>query len=91
MHAASTIRRHPLIQRQVIAPTERDSIAAIYAEAARLTDETRIKHRVEHVIPLRSPYICGLHRAINLQITACLEKNRRLAPRHRPFVSDFDE
>ena len=88
--AARTAWRHPLIQRQALGPEERDRIIAIYREAARLTSETGTKYRVEHIIPLRSPYICGLHRAINLQVSICLDTNRRRPPRHRLFVPDDD-
>jgi hypothetical protein len=89
-YAANTIRRHPLIERQTLTPAERDRIATVYAEAARLTRETGTKHRVEHIIPLRNPYVCGLHRAINLEISICLEKNRRRPPRHRLFTPAGD-
>lgn len=44
------------------------AIAAVYAEAVRLEKETGIPHHVDHIYPLTSPYLCGLHIAENLQV-----------------------
>lgn len=57
------------------------AIRAIYAEAARLTAETGIRHEVDHIIPLQSDVVCGLHWEGNLQVltkTENLRKKNRL-------------
>jgi len=62
---------------------DHDAINAIYAEAVRLEQETGIKHHVDHIYPLQSKYLCGLHIAENLQVlpsTENIRKNNRTWP-----------
>lgn len=47
---------------------DKKAIKAIYAEATRLTLETGVLHQVDHIIPITSPYVSGLHVAENLQV-----------------------
>jgi hypothetical protein len=57
------------------------AIATIYEKAARLTKTTGIPHEVDHIYPLISPSVCGLHVEANLQIltkTANAKKHNRL-------------
>jgi len=55
-----------------------DAIRAFYSEAIRLTRETGMRHEVDHIIPLQSPLVCGLHVETNLQIlTSEANKKKR--------------
>lgn len=54
-----------------------DLIKAIYREAARLTIDTGISHEVDHIVPLRSRVVCGLHCAHNLQVITAIENRRK--------------
>ena len=45
-----------------------NAIAALYAEAKRLTKETGVPHSVDHEIPLKGETVCGLHVPWNLRV-----------------------
>lgn len=58
-------------------------IQNIYKEASVLTKTTGIQHHVDHIYPLTSKYMCGLHVHTNLQIltaTENLSKGNRVWP-----------
>jgi hypothetical protein len=48
-----------------------------YAEAKRLSEETGIKHHVDHVLPLQGKNVSGLHISENLQILTARENIRK--------------
>lgn len=46
----------------------RAAMAAIYREARELTKTAGVEHHVDHIVPLQSPFVCGLHCETNMQI-----------------------
>jgi 5-methylcytosine-specific restriction endonuclease McrA len=52
-------------------------IAAVYAEAKRLTEETGIPHHVDHIIPLQGRDVSGLHVPWNLQVITGSDNSRK--------------
>lgn len=66
---ASNNAKHKAQKKKALAPwANLNDIKKIYAAANRLTKETGINHEVDHIFPLNSDYMCGLHVETNLQI-----------------------
>lgn len=81
--AAKAAKRRALKMRATPAWADLDAIAAVYAECRRLTLETGIPHHVDHIVPLKSKTVCGLHVETNLQILTGhdnLSKGNRVWP-----------
>ena len=54
-----------------------EEIKAIYQKAQYLTLKTGTKYVVDHIVPLTSPIVCGLHCSDNLQVITELENARK--------------
>lgn len=66
--AARAAKRRALKLKATPAWADLDKIAAVYAEAKALREATGQEYHVDHVIPLQSKFVCGLHVETNLQI-----------------------
>lgn len=77
------IRRRNHERQATPAWADRAAIRAAYNEAKRLTAETGIVHSVDHIVPLRSEIVCGLHWHMNFRVIP-LSDNSSKANRHWP-------
>ena len=55
----------------------KEAIDAIYRMAVEVTKETGIKHTVDHVVPLKSKLVCGLHWEGNLRVITRSENSSK--------------
>lgn len=62
-------------------------IKNFYTESCRLTKLTGIKHNVDHIYPLQSKYMCGLHVETNLQI---LTEKENIAKGNRTWPGQLE-
>lgn len=73
----NTRQRRAQLNGAAVAWANTGKIIAFYVEAERLTVLTGIKHEVDHVAPLRSRLVCGLHCEDNLQILTKIQNLKK--------------
>lgn len=56
----------------------REKMVEFYKEAERLTAETGVIHHVDHIYPLQSKHVCGLHCEFNLNVITQFENIQKL-------------
>jgi 5-methylcytosine-specific restriction endonuclease McrA len=57
--------------------SDKSEIYRIYRESQQLTLSTGVQHHVDHIIPINSDLVCGLHTEANLQIITAEENMRK--------------
>lgn len=74
-------RRRSLLLRAVPAWVDEEAIRDVYQLALEIRELTGVDHHVDHIVPLNSKIVCGLHVAHNLMVITATENiskgNRR--------------
>lgn len=86
VEAEKIVRRQRVKNRATPAWADIEKIREIYRVAQRLSKTTGVKYHVDHIVPLKSNQVSGLHCEANLQVipaTANLKKHNRSWP-HKP-------
>lgn len=77
---SAAVRRRLALRRATppcLLDDDRDRMAAVYAEAKRLTRVTGIPHDVDHIVPLQAQGVSGLHVPANLRPMPSSDNRRK--------------
>ena len=75
-------------KKQAVAPwANLEKIKQIYKKAEELTRQNGIGYHVDHIYPLTSKYMCGVHVETNLQI---LTAEENIAKSNRTWPGQLD-
>ena len=81
-------RRHREATPAWLTPDERLAMRQLYIQARKLTEITKTRYVVDHIVPLRSHEVCGLHVPWNLRVITQEENlkksNKLVAPSEPP-------
>lgn len=84
-HREQVMRRYAAKISAIPSWIDKESVMDIYKQAHALTEQTGVKHQVDHIVPILSKIVCGLHVQQNLQILSKIEnikKGNRMWPGH---------
>jgi hypothetical protein len=56
---------------------EKELVAAVYAEAIERSKSEGLTYHVDHIVPIQSKFVCGLHCLANLQIITGKDNRRK--------------
>jgi hypothetical protein len=74
-------RRHRAATPKWLAPAERLQMRNLYVQARKMTELTRERYVVDHIVPLRGEDVCGLHVPWNLRVIT-QEENLKKSNKH---------
>ena len=73
-----TARRRAIKKKAIPKWANRENIERIYEECAKVTKEAGIIHHVDHIVPLQSKWVCGLHCEDNLRVITGSDNTHKL-------------
>jgi 5-methylcytosine-specific restriction endonuclease McrA len=80
-------RRHREATPRWLTPAERLQMRDLYVQARKMTELTRERYVVDHIVPLRGEEVCGLHVPWNLRVITQeenLKKSNKLVDPQEP-------
>lgn len=77
LYTARVHKRKALEARALPKWADLKAISEIYKEREKISKETGILHHVDHIIPLNSKVVCGLHVEYNLRIIPAVDNLRK--------------
>jgi 5-methylcytosine-specific restriction endonuclease McrA len=80
-------RRHREATPRWLTPAERLQMRDLYVQARKLTELTRERYVVDHIVPLRGESVCGLHVPWNLRVIT-QEENLKKSNKHVDHATD---
>lgn len=70
-------RRKRAIEGATPAWSDRNKVLEIYEQARKVSELTGIQHHVDHVVPLNSKKVCGLHNEFNLRVIPAIDNLKK--------------
>ena len=80
-------RRHREATPKWLTPSERLQMRDLYVQARKMTELTRERYVVDHIVPLRGEDVCGLHVPWNLRVIT-QEENLKKSNKHVDHVTE---
>lgn len=83
IHCEYSMKRYAMKRRATSANMDIEKIRSFYIQANIMTTFTGIVFNVDHIVPIISPIVCGLHNHFNLQVITATEnqiKSNRVWP-----------
>ena len=77
IYCAKSAKRRTINARATPAWANHARIAALYECAKHVSRITGVKYHVDHIVPLQSPLVCGLHVEHNLQLLPASDNVRK--------------